>query len=151
MKWLALAFALLVVPPALSLIAPAALAQTAAAPAGPSTPMTPAPDDRAKQWLTLLDDKNYSDSYNQLAASARSKISVDSWSTKFGALREPLGAMATRTIKDVKLTKTLPGMRDGQYATVRFDSSFAHKAAATETVVLTSEKGGWSVISYAVD
>jgi hypothetical protein len=42
-------------------------------------------------------------------------------------------------------------MRDGQYATVEFDSSFAHKAAAVETVVLTSEKGAWSVMSYTVN
>ncbi len=65
-------------------------------------------------------------------------------------MRDPLGAMATRTIKNVKLTKTLPGMRDGQYASVQFDSGFAHKAAAVETVTLTSEKGGWSVISYSI-
>jgi hypothetical protein len=142
MKWFTLAF--------LCLIAAPTSAQTASAPAGPSTPMTPAPDDRAKQWLTLLDDKNYNDSYSQMATAAREKIAEGPWSEKLGAARQPLGAMATRTIKDVKLTKTLPGMRDGQYATVQFDSSFAHKAEATETVVLTSEKGGWSVISYTV-
>jgi hypothetical protein len=143
MRWLALAFALLIVPPA--------LAETTAAPAGPSTSMTPSPDDRAKQWLTLVDDKNYNDSYNQMGAAAQGKIAVGPWTAKVSAAREPLGAMATRTIKDVKMTRALPGMRDGQYATVRFDSSFAHKAMAIETVVLTSEKGGWSVISYAVN
>ena len=58
---------------------------------------------------------------------------------------------AQKNIKDVKLTKTFAGMRDGQYATVRFDSSFAHKSSAVETVVLTSEKGGWSVIGYVIN
>ena len=123
----------------------------AAAPAGAATAMTPAPDDRAKQWLKLVDDKNYGDAYKQMGAAAQSKSRSIPGRRKSAPTREPLGAMATRNIKDVKLTKTLPGMRDGQYATVQFDSSFAHKASAVETVVLTSEKGGWSVIGYFIN
>jgi Protein of unknown function (DUF4019) len=140
MKWLAFAFALLIVAPA--------WAQTKA---GSSTAMTPTPDDRAKQWLTLVDDQNYADSYKQMGAVARDKISADAWSGKVSGVRAPLGAMSSRALKDVKLTKTLPAMRDGQYATVRYDSAFAHKAAAVESVTLVSENGAWSVIGYFVN
>jgi hypothetical protein len=42
-------------------------------------------------------------------------------------------------------------MRDGQYAVVKFDSAFAHKVAAVETVTLVSEKGAWSVIGYFIN
>jgi hypothetical protein len=138
MKWLIIAFALLVAAPA--------LAQTAA---GSSTPMTPTPDDRAKQWLTLVDDQNYDDAYKQMGATARAKASVEAFTRKIGGIRAPLGAMSSRTLKDVKLTKTLPAMRDGQHATVRYDSAFAHKAAVIESVTLVSENGGWSVIDYS--
>ena len=48
------------------------------------------------------------------------------------------------------MTKTLPGMRDGQYATVRYDSAFAHKAASVESVTLVLENGAWSVIGYFI-
>ena len=140
MKWLLVAFALIFVSPV--------LAQTAA---GPSTSMTPTPDDRAKQWLTLVDDQNYADAYKQMGAGARNKATEQDFATKVGGTRTPLGAMSSRTIKDVKLTKTLPGMRDGQYATVRFDTAFAHKAAAVETVTVESESGGWSVIGYFIN
>src|SRR6202012_2405961 len=105
MKFLLVAFALMFAAPA--------FAQTAA---GPSTAMTPAPDDRAKQWLTLVDDKNYTDAYKQLSATAQAKSAAGAWAQKIGQTREPLGAMASRTIKDVKLTKIRPGMGDGQDA-----------------------------------
>jgi hypothetical protein len=59
--------------------------------------------------------------------------------------------MSSRTLKDVKLTKTLPGMRDGQYAVVRYDSAFAHKAAAVESVTLVSENSAWSVVTYSIN
>jgi hypothetical protein len=148
MKWpIALALVILATP---------ALAQgtvqppPAAGAVGPATALTPAPDDRAKQWLGLLDDQNYDDAYKQMGPTAQ-KTTANAFSSKLGASRSPLGAMATRTIKSIKLSNTMSGMRDGQYATVQFDSSFAHKAQATETVVLASDKGAWSVVSYSLN
>lgn len=139
MKWLLMAFALVLAVPA--------WAQTAS---GPSTAMTPSPDDRAKQWLSLIDDQNYADAYKQMGAGARSKSSEQEFAAKIGGERTPLGAMASRTLKDVNAAKTLPGMRDGQYTIVRFDSSFAHKTAAVESVTLESENGAWSVVNYSI-
>lgn len=140
MRWLAIAFTLLIAAPA--------LAQTNAKPA---TSMTVSPDDRAKQWLLLVDDQNYSDAYQQMGAAARGKVVGETWSKNIRNMREPLGAMSSRTLKDVKMTKTLPGMRDGQYAAVRYDSAFARKAAGVESVTLVMENGAWSVIDYRVD
>lgn len=140
MKWFALALVLLAAGPAWA---------QAAGP-GAATAMTPSPDDRARQWLTLLDDRNYADAYKQMASSAREKISADAWTKKMSALRAPLGAMSSRTLRGVKLAKLRPGMRDGQTASVRYDASFARGAATAETVDLMSENGGWAVTDYAI-
>ena len=139
MKWFAIAFVLLIAAPC--------LAQTGA---GPSTSMTPTPDDRAKQWLTLIDDRNYADAYRQMGAAARDRVSADSWSGTVDGVRAPLGAMASRNLKDVRLANALPAMRDGQYAIVRYDSAFAHRAAAAESVTLILDHGTWSVIGYFI-
>jgi hypothetical protein len=140
MKWFALLLVLLAATPAWA----------QATGAGAPTAMTPSPDDRARQWLTLLDDRNYADAYKQMAAAAREKISADAWSKKMSALRAPLGAMSSRTLKDVKLAKVSPGMGDGQTASVRYDASFARNAAAIESVDLVSENGSWVVADYAL-
>jgi hypothetical protein len=140
MKWLFVAFALVIAAPV--------LAQTTA---GPSTAMTPSPDDRAKQWLTLIDDQNYADAYKQMGAIARGKVSEQDFAAKIGGARAPLGAMSSRALKDVNVAKTLPGMRDGQYTVVRYDSAFAHRAAAVESVTLESENGAWSVVGYFIN
>jgi len=138
MAWLAIAFSLLISGPALVASAPA-------------MSITVSPDDRAKQWLTLVDDQNYADAYQQMGAIGRGKIAVDPWTQKIRDARVPLGAVASRTLKDVKMTKTLPGMRDGQYATIRYDSAFARKAGGVETLTLILENGAWSVISYFIN
>ena len=142
MKWpIALALLVLATPPALAQGAVQPPPATGAV--GPATALTPAPDDRAKQWLGLVDDQNYADAYKQMGMAAQGKTSASAFAEKQGATRGPLGAMATRTIKSIKVS--------GQSATVQFDSSFAHKAQATETVVLASDKGAWSVVSYSIN
>ena len=148
MKW-SIAFALLVL--ATPVWAQGSVQQPPATGAvGPATALTPSPDDRAKQWLGLIDDQNYADAYKQMGPEAQGKITASVWSEKLGGTRGPLGAMAARSIASIKMSNTLPGMRDGQYAIVQFDSSFAHKAQAGETVVLASDKGAWSVVGYFI-
>ena len=138
MAWLVIAFSLLISAPAL-------------AAAAPVTSMTMSPDDRAKQWITLVDDQNYADAYQQMGAAGRGKAAADPWIQKTRDAQGPLFAFSSRSLKDVKMTKTLPGMRDGQYATVRYDSAFAHKAAGVETVTLVLENGAWSVVGYSIN
>ncbi len=106
----------------------------------------PGPDDRARQWLVLLDDSNFADSAAQMGPQAR-KADI----AALAGLRQPLGAMSSRTLKDVKLSASVPGMPSGQYAVVRFDSSFAHRANMMETITLILNKGAWSVVRYQVE
>ena len=136
-------FAALIIP-ALVLLAPAhALAQ--AAPARPSTVTAaiPAPSDRARQWLTLVDDGNYAQSWNEAGAAFKARAKADAWAKQAVALREPLGAVASRDLKSIDLSQT-------QIAVVRYDSFFAHKIGAVETVTLSFENGGWAVTGYDI-
>ena len=135
MAWLFIAFSLLISAPAL---------------AAPAASITVSPDDRAKQWMILIDDQNYTDAYQQMGAAGRKKAALASWMQTIRGVREPLGAVSSRTLKDVKMTKTFPGMRDGQYAAGRYDMGFARKAAGVETVTLVLENGAWSVIGYFI-
>jgi hypothetical protein len=129
---------------ALFLALPAGLPAMAQTP--PTSAAQPGPDDRAKQWLTLVDDSNFTESTRQMGPQAK-KADI----AALPKLREPLGAVANRNLKDVKLSTTNPGMPSGQYAVVRYDSNFAHRANTVETVTLAMNKGTWSVVAYHID
>lgn len=105
----------------------------------------PGPADRARQWLTLVDDGNYRAVADQAAPQAR-KAELST----LPALRKPLGAMASRDLRAIELTPSRPGLPRGDYAVVRYDSRFAHKAGAVETVTLIMIKGGWAVLDYQI-
>lgn len=140
----------------LSLIAGPALAQAPAKPApvkpslaAPSNPnqitaVTPTPDDRARQWLVLVDDKNYVQSWGQAGKAFQGHQKNDAWAKDAATLREPLGAVASRGLKSIDLSRN-------NVAVIKYDTAFAHKAAAVETVTLAFENGGWSVTDYSVN
>ena len=117
-----------------------------AAPAKPSTvtAVTPTPDDRARQWLVLVDDKNYAQSWSEASKAFQSRQQTDSWAAETGARRTPLGAVASRDLKSIDLSRD-------NIAVIRYDTVFAHKAQAEETVTLDFENGGWSVTDYSVN
>ena len=105
---------------------------------------TPTPDDRARQWLVLVDDKNYAQSWSEAGKAFQNREKTDAWAAKAGTERTPLGAVANRDLKSIDLSRS-------NTAVVRYDTVFAHKAAAVETVTLVFENGGWSVTDYSVN
>ena len=117
-----------------------------AAPAKPSqvTAVTPTPDDRAREWLVLVDDKNYPQSWNQAAKAFQSRQKADAWAKDADTVRTPLGAVASRGLKSIDLTRN-------NVAVIRYDTAFARKAAAIETVTLAFENGAWAVSDYSVN
>jgi hypothetical protein len=127
---------------------PQAFAQAVPAPkttisAKPISAATPAPDDRARQWLVLVDDKNYAQSWSEAGKAFQNRQKVDAWAAAAGGQRAPLGAVASRDLKSIDLSRA-------NVAVIRYDTAFAHKAAAVETVTLSFENGSWAVMDYSV-
>ena len=108
------------------------------------TAVTPTPDDRARQWLVLVDDKNYAQSWSDAGKAFQGRQKNDVWAKDAGTLREPLGAVASRGLKSIDLSRN-------NIAVIKYDTAFAHKAAAVETVTLAFENGSWAVTDYSVN
>jgi hypothetical protein len=121
------------------------LAQSAPARrAAPVSAATPAPDDRARQWLVLVDDKNFAQSWKDAGKAFQNRQTADAWAGDAGTRRVPLGAVASRDLKSIDISRN-------DVAVVRYDTSFARKAAAVETVTLTFENDGWVVTDYSIN
>ena len=130
--------------PAFAQVAPKPTVVVGPAKKSTITAATPAPDDRARQWLVLVDDKNYAQSWSEAGKAFQNRQKPEAWAKDAAATRAPLGAVASRGLKSIDLSK-------GNTAVIRYDTVFAHKAAAVETVSLTFENGSWSVTDYSVN
>lgn len=136
---------------ALGLLALAALPQVVSAP--PPAPITadatsnPEVVDSARQWLALVDQRHWDESYRATGASFRKLNTAQVWATVSEKVRVPLGAMISRTLLS---QQNLPAPPYG-YEVVKFRTRFANKAEAVETVTLDREAGSWRAVGVTIE
>lgn len=118
--------------------------------AGAETPNQQADIIAATTWVGLVDAKRWTESWTTAGTLFKSQMPEARWTSTIVPVREPLGAVSSRALKGVTKSKSLPGAPDGDYEVVQFETSFANKAAATETVVLSHEASGWKVDGYFI-
>ena len=105
----------------------------------------------AEQWLALVDAGKYAESWKTAAGYFQTAVSQAQWEQAIVAVRKPLGDMVSRKFKSAKYTKSLPGAPDGEYVVLQFDTSFANKKEAVETVTPMLDKDGkWKVSGYYI-
>jgi len=113
------------------------------------SPEDEAARDIALQWLGVVDSGNYKDA--ALLISEEVRGSRD-WTKYFAAHRAPLGRVNNRKIAEVNYASTVPGDPEfRRHAILRFKTSFEHKAAATEEIVLTKMGCCWELSGYEVN
>ena len=103
--------------------------------------------DEALTWLSIWDAGNVEASREAASAYFKKDVSSDYERSVYDDLRRPLGALRQRSFKSSEFN-TLP---DGEYLNIVFDSDFANKSAATETVDLVREADGrWKVSAWLI-
>jgi hypothetical protein len=106
----------------------------------------------AQAWLALIDNGNYAKSWQEAAAFFQGAVTQKAWENAMESARKPLGKLASREVKTARSVTALPGAPDGQYVVVQFDTSFAGKKSAVETVTFMLGKDGqWRAAGYFIN
>jgi len=105
----------------------------------------------AEAWLKLIDAGKYDKSHDAAAKLFRDAVAKEMWAQQIKAVREPLGALKLRRLKSATYSTTLPGAPDGEYVVIQFETSFASKKDAIETVTpMLDADGKWHVSGYFI-
>jgi hypothetical protein len=105
----------------------------------------------AEEWLALIDIGSFAESWKTAAGYFQTAVSQDQWEHTIVAVRKPLGDMVSRKFKSAQYTKSVPGAPDGEYVILQFDTSFANKKEAVETVTpMLDPDGKWKVSGYYI-
>jgi hypothetical protein len=102
-------------------------------------------------WLKLVDSKQYDQSWKEASDSFRNAVSSDQWVRQLEMVRTPLGSVETRKVKAVRYTRQIPGLPDGDYVIVQYDTTFDRRSPSVETLVPMKDKDGeWRVSGYYI-
>jgi hypothetical protein len=105
----------------------------------------------AEQWLSLIDAGKLAESWKTAAEYFQGAVPREQWQRSLDAVRKPLGDVVSRKLKSAKYTRSLPGAPDGEYVVLQFETSFANKKDAIETITPMLDKDGrWRVSGYYV-
>jgi hypothetical protein len=105
----------------------------------------------AQIWLAGIDAGNYAESWTDAADYFRGAITQDKWVSALESVRAPLGKMEIRTVDSAVTQTQLPGAPDGKYVVMQFNTAFANKNSATETVTFSLENDGqWRASGYYI-
>jgi len=105
----------------------------------------------AETWLKLVDQGSYAASWDQAAKLFKGAVTKEQWAQAAAGVRTPLGRALSRRVKSRQYAERLPGAPDGKYVVIQFDTVFANKSAAVETVTpMLGPDGVWRVSGYYI-
>ena len=105
----------------------------------------------SKEWLKKLDAADYTGTWEAAASMFKAAVTAQAWQQASQSVRNPLGAVRSRSDRSATYTKTLPGVPEGEYVVVQFNTTFENKAQAVETVTTALDRDGtWRVAGYFI-
>ena len=106
----------------------------------------------AQNWLNLVDEEKYEESWDETAAYFQGVISKEQWNSSMESVRKPLGEKLSRNLKSKQYRTNVPGAPDGEYVVIQFQTSFSNKKSAIETVTpMKDADGKWRVAGYYIN
>lgn len=121
------------------------------APAAPAPATAPANEAEAaaraaEDFLMLIDESRWADSYAATGAQFRQLNTLATWSEVSTRVRTPLGPLLTRNLVTNEFVPTPP---DGSRL-VKFASTYANGVNQVESVSLAFEDGAWRVVGIVI-
>jgi hypothetical protein len=104
----------------------------------------------AQKWLALSDAGNFSENWRQASGLFRQAVTEATWNDQMNTFRKPLGDLISRQLISSQAATEMPGAPDGHYVVMQFQTSFAEKKSAVETVTFMLEDGQWKSGGYFI-
>lgn len=104
----------------------------------------------ALDWLALLDDGKYEESWQAGASAMQDNVTAEQWSTALKNARDPLEPFEGRKLLESRKVTDPQGAPAGEYIFLHYRTQAANEQTVTETVVLLEEGDAWKVAGYFV-
>jgi hypothetical protein len=105
----------------------------------------------SEKWLKLLDAGQMGAAWDLSAPSLKSAVTRKDWIDGISAARKPFGKVASRKAEKFARSHELPGLPQGDYALLLFDTRFANGKQAQEHLTCVLDAGEvWRVSGYFI-
>ena len=101
----------------------------------------------ARRWLELGDAGEWQAGFDAAGQTFREANTLEGWTEASRKVRVPLGPVVTRNLVTIRYMNAPPrGFQE-----VTFQTRFANRTDAVETVTLAEENGEWKVVGIIIE
>ena len=104
----------------------------------------------ASDFTTLVDADNFLAAYWSGSELLRLANDEREWTAQQERAQVLVGKVTKRTLKAVRSIQTYPGLPDGDYVLIYFETRTTYKAKAAEVLLLRDDQGLYQVCSYSI-
>lgn len=105
---------------------------------------------QAEAFVAVIDKGDYLSAYASGLPFIRFQARQDEWIADQEMAVEFLGKVIDRQLMTVRSRDSYPGLPDGNYLVVSYESRTEHKVKAIEVLLLSQQNQGWQVCRYSV-
>ena len=103
----------------------------------------------ANIWLEKINNKNYSEAYNQYSEKVKANSDSTYWLKAIDQLMIEFGKFKSRKLSSSKFENTIDGLGDGFYVFLEFKSLYQNINLCDEYVLLgQNDKLKWKILRY---
>lgn len=102
------------------------------------------------EFLALIDDGKYSESWESLAHLVRDKVNQKEWLEKLDKARSRSGGLVQRVQTSARSATALKDSPEGEYIILSYESDFQSAEDVSEYVAVMREGDSWKVASYSM-
>ncbi len=114
------------------------------------TPEIAAAQIAAGAWLQLLDAEHYDTCWKQSAALFQQNVPEAAFQRRMETIRKPIDPMITRSLTASEYKKQLPGLPQGEYVALVWDTVFSNSKDTLESLIMVNEQGQWKMSGYSI-
>ena len=104
----------------------------------------------AMEFLQLVDDEKYAESWQSAAVLMREQVTQEDWVEKLTMARVLSGALVERAEKSVTYSTSAKDSPEGEYISLTFASKYEKAESVSEYVTVMLEEGHWRVAGYFI-
>lgn len=112
----------------------------------------------AMHFINIVDNQIYTGAWLDASGILHDVVPQLIWSEGMRAVRNPLGPVRQRKVRDFRAVRALPGGLVGEFMIIRYDTEFTHPprrgsviAIETVTMMIMAPLGVWRVVCYQIN
>lgn len=116
----------------------------------PDKNQTAAADIAALEFLQMVDDGKYADSWQIADPYLQKTIPLKDWEEKLAKIRETCGLLAERKLENVSFTAPAEELPDSKFIMLEYASQFKLKEMNEIVTVVLGNDNRWRVVGYFI-